>query len=99
MPSADYSGFRILNMFNTDSRSTITESVVESANSAIESDDSMADFTADPPRNRRVGKSLYTYYMKLSKHLIHPGNNMDVLIILFFNNPREVNNTAIGVTF
>ena len=48
-PSVDSSGFRILNMFNTASRPTITEFVVEMANSARESADSMANFTADPP--------------------------------------------------
>ena len=48
--SGDSSTFRILNMFNMDSQPTITESVVESANSAIESADSMADFTADPQK-------------------------------------------------
>ena len=31
-----------------DSRPTISESVVKSADSAVESDDYMADFTADP---------------------------------------------------
>ena len=35
---------------NTDSRPTITESMVESTNSAIESAYFMADFTADQPK-------------------------------------------------
>ena len=33
-----------------DSQPTVTESVVESADSAIESADSIADFTTDPPK-------------------------------------------------
>ena len=37
-------------MYNMDSWLTITESVVESSDSAIESAESMADFTADPPK-------------------------------------------------
>ena len=35
-------------MFNMDSQPTISELVVKSADSAVESDDYMADFTADP---------------------------------------------------
>ena len=38
-PSADSRGFKILNMFDRASRPTITESVVESADSAVESAD------------------------------------------------------------
>ena len=34
--SADYDGFRILNMFNLESRPTITESVVQSADSVVD---------------------------------------------------------------
>ena len=41
-------GFRILNMFNMESRQTITESVVESAYSGIESADSTANSAANP---------------------------------------------------
>ena len=37
-------------MFNTGSRSTITKSVVESADSALESADSSADSRADPAK-------------------------------------------------
>ena len=47
LPLADSSGFRILNMFNTDSRLTISESVVESDDSAVESADYMTDYMAD----------------------------------------------------
>ena len=42
-PTADSRGFRILNMFDMDSRPTITESVVESANSVVQSADSSVD--------------------------------------------------------
>ena len=42
-PSDDSRGFRILNMFDMDSRPTITESVVESADSVVESADSSVD--------------------------------------------------------
>ena len=41
-PSADSIGFKILNMFDRESRPTMTESVVESADSGIESADSTA---------------------------------------------------------
>ena len=43
IPSADSSGFRISNMFDRDSRPTITESVVDSADSVVESADSSPD--------------------------------------------------------
>ena len=46
--SADSSGFRILNMFNRGSRPTVTELVVESADSAVESSDYTTKPTADP---------------------------------------------------
>ena len=42
------SGFRILYMFNEESLPTITESVVESADSAVELADSTTDSAADP---------------------------------------------------
>ena len=47
-PLADSSGLRISNMFDRESRLTITESVEESADSAVESVDSTSDSTADP---------------------------------------------------
>ena len=47
LQSADSSGFKILNMFDRESRPTITESVVESADSAVES----ADYWSRPTGN------------------------------------------------
>ena len=47
LPSADSRGFKILNMFDRASRPTITESVVESADSAVES----ADYWSRPTGN------------------------------------------------
>ena len=47
-PSADSRGFKILNMFDMDSRPTIVKSVVESANSGIETADSTADSAIIP---------------------------------------------------
>ena len=47
LPSAYSRGFKILNMFDRDSRPTITESVVESADSAVES----ADYWSRPTGN------------------------------------------------
>ena len=47
---ADSGGFRIINMFNTGSRPTTTESVVELADSVVELSDSVvesANSTAD----------------------------------------------------
>ena len=44
----DFIVFRILNMFNKESRPTITELVVESADSIAESADSTADSAANP---------------------------------------------------
>ena len=49
--SADYRGFKILNMFDRASRPTITESVEESADSAVES----ADYWSRPTGNRPSG--------------------------------------------
>ena len=46
-PSADSRGFKILNMFDRASRPTITESVAESADSAVES----ADYWSRPTGN------------------------------------------------
>ena len=45
--SADSRGFKILNMFDRGSRPTITESVVESADSAVE----LADYWSRPTGN------------------------------------------------
>ena len=45
--SADSRGFKILNMFDRASRPTLTESVVESADSAVES----ADYWSRPKGN------------------------------------------------
>ena len=50
LPSADCSGFRILNIFEMDSRPTIVKSVVESADSGIEWADSIADSASNPLR-------------------------------------------------
>ena len=47
--SADSRGFKILNMFDRDSRPTITESVVESADSAVESADYWSRLTGNGP--------------------------------------------------
>ena len=44
------SEFRISNMFNRESRPTITELVVESADSVVESADSIADSSSDVGR-------------------------------------------------
>ena len=49
-PSADSGGFRILNVFNTESRLTITESVGQLANSVVPSADSIADPSSDLDR-------------------------------------------------
>ena len=46
-PSADSRGFKILNMFDRASQQTITESVAESADSAVES----ADYWSRPTGN------------------------------------------------
>ena len=51
LPSADSRGFKILNMFDRDSRPTLTESVVESADSAVES----ADYWSRPTGNWSSG--------------------------------------------
>ena len=51
LPSADSRGFKILNRFDRDSRPTITESVVESADSAVES----ADYWSRPTGNGPSG--------------------------------------------
>ena len=45
---SDSRGFKILKMFDRASWPTITESVVESADSAVESAYSMADSSEDP---------------------------------------------------
>ena len=50
VPSADSSGFRILNMFNRDGWPTITESVVESADIVVHSVDSTVDSISDLAR-------------------------------------------------
>ena len=50
-PSADSRGFKILNMFDRASRQTITESVAESADSAVES----ADYWSRPTGNWPCG--------------------------------------------
>ena len=47
-PPANSSRLRILNMFDRESRPTITESMVESADSAIESASFTTDSAADP---------------------------------------------------
>ena len=47
-PSAYSRGFKILNMFDMDSRPTIVKLVVESADSGIESADSTADSASNP---------------------------------------------------
>ena len=47
LPSADSRGLKILNMFDRASRPTITESAVESADSAVES----ADYWSRPTGN------------------------------------------------
>ena len=46
-PSADSSGFKILNMFDRESRPTMRESAVESADSAVQS----ADYWSRPTGN------------------------------------------------
>ena len=52
LESADWVGVEILNMFDMESRPTIVKSVVESADSGIES----ADFTTDSATNPlRIG--------------------------------------------
>ena len=53
--SADSSGFRILNMLNTDD---YFRTGGKSANSAVESADYMADFTADP---MKIGVWVYAF--------------------------------------
>ena len=50
LPSGDSSGFRILNVFDMDSRPTIVKSVVESADSGIESAESAPDSAVNPLR-------------------------------------------------
>ena len=50
LESADLICVEILNMFNTGHRPTITISVVESANSGLESADSTANSTTDPAK-------------------------------------------------
>ena len=45
---ADWIGVEILNMFTTGSRPTITKTVVESADSGLESADSTTNSAADP---------------------------------------------------
>ena len=50
LESADWVGVEILNIFDMESRPTIVKSVVESADSGIESADSTADSTTNPLR-------------------------------------------------
>ena len=47
LQSADSSGFKILNMFDRESRPTLRESVVKSADSAVQS----ADYWSRPTEN------------------------------------------------
>ena len=51
LQAADSSGFKILNMFNRESRPTMRESVVESADSAVQS----ADYWSRPTGNLPSG--------------------------------------------
>ena len=103
MPSSDSSGFRILNMFNRESRPTSTESVVESADSGIES----ADSTTDSAENRSwvhvfLLCLLYVYhhhksflcFFSLMKPLLASGNICNrltkVLLLIVFNHEHII---------
>ena len=60
--SANSSIFRILNMFDMDSRPTIVKSVVESADSRIESTDSTIDFAQTPLKIGLWVRALTLWY-------------------------------------
>ena len=57
LQSADFSGFKILNMFDRESRPTMRESVVKSADSAVES----ADYWSRPTGNWPSGYGPLEY--------------------------------------
>ena len=61
-PSADWIGVQILNMFNTGSQSTGMKSVVESADSGLESADYSADSKTDSSK-----VSLWVRAFKVAK--------------------------------
>ena len=63
--SADSRGFIILNIIDQVSRPTITESVVESADYAVESADCTADSSEDPVK---IGLWVRAFTVEL-KHL------------------------------
>ena len=55
-------------MFNMESRPTITESVVESADSGIESADSTADSAANPLKIGLWVRAYNTFYIAQEDH-------------------------------
>ena len=88
--SADSRGFKILNMFDRGSRPTITESVVESADSAVES----ADYWSRPTGNWPSGYgpldfSLCFQCCLLNVIIVCVGIEINITILLSkYNQPR-----------